>query len=57
MVDFWCYLCEGPPVHVGASNKHVFSVNDPELAVEDAPRQAPKIHLPHLNSFRQKETR
>lgn len=43
------YLCESPPVHVGASDKHMFSINNPELAVHDAPRQAAKVHLPHLN--------
>lgn len=35
----------------------MFSVNDPELAVEDALCQAPKIHLPHMDSCRQKESR
>ena len=54
---FGVYLCESPPVHVCTSNEDMFPVNNPELAVEDALCQAAKVHLPHLNSFRQKETR
>lgn len=35
----------------------MFSINNPELAVEDAPCQAAKVHLPHLNSFKKEEIR
>lgn len=53
---YFYHLCQSPPVHVGASNKHVLPVNDPELAVEDAMHQAAKVHPPHLDSFRQSDT-
>lgn len=35
----------------------MFSVNNPELAVEDAICEAPKIHLSHLNTYRQAKSR
>ena len=57
MADVWRHLCESPPVHVGTSDEHMFLVDDPELGVEDALRQVPKVHLPHLNPYRQEETR
>lgn len=52
IIHNFSYLRESPPVHVGASNKHMLSINNPELAVQDAPRQTSKIHFPHLCSCR-----
>lgn len=46
-------LRESPPVHISASNKNMLPVHDPKLAVEDPPGEAPKVHPPHINPFRQ----
>lgn len=47
-------LCERSPVHVGTSNEHMFSVNDPELGVEDSFGQAAEVHRPDMSSCRRK---
>lgn len=44
------YLCEGPPVHVGATDVNVFLVDNPELCVEDACGELSHVDSPDIGS-------
>lgn len=46
------YLCEGPPVHVGAANVYVFLVHNPELGVKDAWGELSHVNSSDISSWK-----
>lgn len=48
------YLCEGPPVHVGAADVNVFLVYNPELGVKDAWGEREHVDSPNIGPWKRR---